>query len=262
MPKESNTKSSRYTVPAVEQAARLLFCLAEADTTHMSLTRICAEVGLHESRAFSILETLQQYGLAQRNVGGKGYSLGPGLITLSRKVIDNFNAPRLAEPFLKELAVKSGSTAILGLIVDEDETLVAAKYEGGSDVGLTVNVGRRHHITHGAVGKAIAAFLPKDKLARLLRRKNIYYHGEPERFDKKRFEKELVECRRLGYALDLEEIRKGFNAVTAPVLGANNYPIGHITVIGLLSADAARQLGPLVAEAGRNLSRLLGADIT
>ena len=105
MTKTRETKSkSRYTVPAVEQAARLLFCLAETDSSHMSLTQICAKIGLHESRAFSLLETLQQFGLTQRNIGGKGYSLGPGLITLSRKVIDNFNAPRLAEPYLKELA--------------------------------------------------------------------------------------------------------------------------------------------------------------
>lgn len=261
MPTDERTKSNRYTVPAVEQAARLLSCLADTDATHLSLTRICANLGLHESRAFSILETLQQFGLVQRNVGGKGYSLGPALITLSRKVLENFNAPRLAEPLLKELAIESGSAAVLGLIVNEDEILVAAKYDGASDVGITVNVGRRHHITHGAEGKAIAAFLPKATLAKFLRNKNIFYHGEPERFDNIRFQKELAECRRLGYTLDLEEIKKGFCAVAAPVLDATKTPIGHITVIGLLPVDTAHRLGPLVAEAGKALSRQLGAKV-
>lgn len=261
MLKGSHSNRNRYTVPAVEQAARLLFCLAETDSSHMSLTRICDQVGLHESRAFSLLTTLQQFRLVQRNIGGKGYSLGTGLITLSRKVIENFNAPRLAEPFLQDLAAKSGSTAILGLIVNEDEILVAAKQDAEGDVGITVSIGRSHHITHGAEGKAIAAFLPKEKLARLLRSKTVFYHGEPERFDKPRFKKELAQCRRRGYALDVEELQKGFSAVAAPVLGLAGTSIGHIAVIGLLSEEKIHQLGPLVAMAGKKLSRQLGAIV-
>ncbi len=34
-----------------------------------------------------------------------------------------------------------------------------------------------------------------------------------------------------------------------------------ISIIGLLSAEVARQLGPLVAEAGKALSRQLGARV-
>ena len=35
----------RYIVPAVEQTARLLFCLADAETSHLSLNEICARAG-------------------------------------------------------------------------------------------------------------------------------------------------------------------------------------------------------------------------
>jgi DNA-binding IclR family transcriptional regulator len=244
----------------VEQATHILFCLADAEASHLSLTEICARTGVHKSQAYSILLTLQKFGLAQRNIDGKGYSLGPGLITLSRKVLDNFNAPRLAEPFLKELAEKANSTATLGLIVD-DQLFVAAKYEGGRDVGLTVRVGRRFPLTHGADGKAIAAFLPEKELDELLQRADLYFHGDPKKLDRVRLKEELEECRRLGYALDLTEMNQKFSAVAAPVLGPSKTPIGHINVIGLLSIEEARQLGPLVAETGKVLSRQLGAKV-
>jgi hypothetical protein len=40
--KEKDPKSrDRYIVPAVEQAGRLLFCLADAETSHLSLNEIC-----------------------------------------------------------------------------------------------------------------------------------------------------------------------------------------------------------------------------
>ena len=98
----------RYMVPAVEQAMRILFQMAEAGTSHMTLTEIFNKAGIHKSKAFSILRTLDKFGVVQRDVDGKGYSLGPGLIMLSRKVLDNFNAPRLAEPILTDLAKTAG----------------------------------------------------------------------------------------------------------------------------------------------------------
>jgi DNA-binding IclR family transcriptional regulator len=194
-------------------------------------------------------------------VGGNGYSLGPGLIALSRKVLDDFNLPRIAEPILESLAKEARSTATLGLIV-EKQLVIAAKYEDRRDIGVaTVRIGRRWPIRHGAEGKAIAAFLPEEQLEELLKEDELYFHGKPEKLDRKRLMKELAECRRTGYALDLAEINQKFNAVAAPVLGPDGTPIGHINLIGVLFADDARRLGPMLADAGKTLSRQLGARI-
>jgi DNA-binding IclR family transcriptional regulator len=262
MPIETNTKErDPYNVPAVNQAARLLQCMAQHDGTHMSLTEICARTGLHNSRAFSLLHTLQKFNLIQRNIGGKGYSLGLGLVGLSRKVLDDLNIPRLAEPFLKNLAVAADSTSVLGLIINEDEIMVVGKYEGGRDVGVTVRVGRRLPISHSAEGKAIAAFLPSHALKRILQQDMLHYYGNNQHFNRKRLKAELAQCRKQGYALDLEDVKQGLNAVAAPLLGHKGLPIGYIGILGLLSADKARQLGPDVSEAARKLSQQLGAKM-
>jgi len=259
--KKGNQLRDRYIVPAVEQAARLLFCLADAESSHLSLTEICARTNMHKSHTFAILHTLQKFGMAQRNVAGSGYALGPGLITLSRKVLDDFNLPRIAEPILERLAKEARSTSTLGLIV-EKQLVVAAKYEDRRDIGVaTVRIGRRWPMTHGAEGKAIAAFLPEEQLNELLQEEELYFHGKPDKLDMKRLRKELAECRRTGYALDLAEINQKFNAVAAPVLGPDGAPIGHINVIGILFAEEAKRLGPFVAEAGKTLSKQMGARV-
>ena len=258
-PQEQNS-DDRYTVPAVEQASRLLFCLAGARSTHMSLIEICAQVGIHKSRAFSILHTLQKFGLVQRNTNRKGYALGPGLITLSRRVLDNLSAPRLAEPILEELARAAGGTAILGLI-SERNVFVAAKHEGERDIGVTIRIGRRFPLTYGSHGKAIAAFLPQKELDRLLHDEDLYFHGKPENFDRPRLNEELARCRRDWFAVDLGEMMPGLNTVAAPVIGPDVSPIGYLVVIGLFSADDVWASGPMVAEAGKALSRKLGADV-
>lgn len=264
MTKNNSPQSQdKYLVPAVEQAARLLFCLAQSEGTHMGLTELGAKLGLHPSRVFSLLHTLCKHDLAQRNVGGKGYSLGLGLIELYRKVLDDLHIPRIAAPILEELALATNSTAILGLIVDDDEIIVVGKREGGKDLGVTVKIGRRFPITHSAEGKAIAAFLPAKELKKLLQKKNLYFYSDPKYFDKERLTAELAECRRLGYALDLEDVKKhGPNVVASPVIGRHGLPIGSISVLSLFAADRAPEFGKLVSEAAKTLSRQIGAKVS
>jgi DNA-binding IclR family transcriptional regulator len=217
-------------------------------------------LGIHKSKAFSILHTLEKFGLVQRNTQRKGYALGLGLITLSRRVLDDLNVPRLAEPILEELARTAGGTAILGLITDSN-VFVAAKHEGEHDIGVTIRVGRRFPLTYGSHGKAIAAFLPQKELDRILNDGDLYFHGKPEHFDRARLNEELARCRHDGFAVDVGEIMPGLNTVAAPVIGPGGSPIGYLVILGLFSAEAAWACGPLVAEAGKALSRQLGADL-
>jgi len=226
----------------------------------MSLIEICAGVGIHKSKAFGILETLQRFGLVRKNEEGKGYGLGPGLISLSRKVLDDLSAPRLAEPILRELAQKTRSTAVLGLITDR-KVLVAAKHEGEGNIGVTMRIGHRLPLTYGAHGKAIVAFLSEEERTSLLKEKNLYFYGNPAKLDRKRLAQDLERCRREGYAEDLSEVNSGLNVVAAPVIGPSNTLIGFIEIFLLFSPEAAHECGPLVAEAGKRLSRELGAVV-
>lgn len=257
------TKKDReadYSVPAVEQAARVLFCLAGSSTSQMGLLEIAEQVGLHRGRTYSILLTLEKFGLVQKRGDRKGYSLGPGLITLSRKVLDDIDASRLAEPLLKELAGRFAVTAVLGLIADRN-AFVVAKQEGGTDIGVTIRTGHRFPLTYGSHGKAIAATLPPMELAQLLEEHDLYFHGAPEMLDRNRLERELATCRQEGFALDLGEMKPGLNSVAAVVFGPGTKPIGYIALIGLFSDEAARGSGPAVAAAARTLSRQLGAGV-
>ena len=260
MKDRQKTITERYSSPAVEQASQVLFCLAGTRSSHMSLIQICSEVGISKSKAFCILEALQKFRLVQRNSDGRGYALGPGLVSLSRKVLDDLSPPRLAEPILRDLARKTGSTAILGLTADED-VFIAGKCEGDGDIGVTTRIGYRMSITYGAHGIAIAAFLDKKEREKLLKRKDLFFYGDPARLDREQLRKDLKLCRKAGYTEDLGVARQGLNVVSAPVLGPSGTPIGYIELLVLFSADTARRFGPLVGEAGKSLSRQLGADI-
>jgi predicted transcriptional regulator len=62
MPDANDISSRTYKVPAVEQAIRIMLCLVDSGNNPKSLTDICSEVSIHRSKAFSILNTLDEYG--------------------------------------------------------------------------------------------------------------------------------------------------------------------------------------------------------
>jgi DNA-binding IclR family transcriptional regulator len=247
----------RYTVPAVEQAVRVMLCLAESGSSPRSLTDICGEVGIHRSKAFSILNTLDEYGFVKKNPNRRGYMLGPGLLTLTGKMLENLSLPRLVEPVLSGLAKKVGATVTLGAISD-DKTYVVAEYLGAPGIGISSPVGHVNPITYGAHGKAIAAFLPKTELEELLKNKELYFYGRPEKCNQTRLKRELVNCRRNGFALELGDIQKGMNAVAVPVLDQNSYPVGYLTIVGFFTGEEAMKLGPLAVEAVKEISKEAG----
>lgn len=252
-------KDDRYLVPALEQAASVLFCLAKADSSYTSLNDICERAGLHKSRAFAILHTLNKFGFVQKNTEGMGYSLGPSLVSLSRRFLDKLSAPRLAEPILAKLARKTRNTAVFGLIA-EKYVFVVAKHEGEQAVSITMRLGQRFPLSYGSHGKAIAAHLPANELDLLLREDKLYFHGDPSKFDRDRLGNEMEACRREGFAFEVEEMVRGLTTVAAPVTGVSGTPIGYIVLMGFFSAEVVSEFGLSVAWAGKALSQQLGAS--
>jgi len=254
---EQITKSNRYVVPAVKEAFRLLLCLADDDGISMSLNEICRRVGINKSKAFSILHTLQEFGVVLRNTEGRGYSLGPGLVRLSRGFLEKLSAPRLAAPIVAELSKRTGNTVVFGMLVDK-HAFVVAKNEGEQRIALTVRLGQRFPLTYGSHGKAIAAVISQEDLDILLKEEKLYFHGDPLAFDRGKLMEEIEQYRRDGFATDLGEMVPGIATVATAVTGPNQAPIGYIVILGLFPPEAARELGPLVAEAGKALSQQLG----
>jgi DNA-binding IclR family transcriptional regulator len=248
-------------VPAVEQAARILLCLGESPNFKMSLTEICKQVGIYKSKGHSILNTLKQSGFVEKDPQAKTYSLGPALIFLSRHVLDNLYYPDIVAPFLDDLAKETNGTALFGLVYGE-HLLVVGKREGNQNIGFSIRLGHRFHITLGAHGKAIVAFMPEVDREKILTKKRVYFHGlDSSRLNMKRLRDELSKCRQLGYAQDVGEVTQGVNFVSAPVFGVQEKIIGCIILIGTFAENLIEKYGAKTADVARRISYKLGADI-
>jgi IclR family transcriptional regulator, KDG regulon repressor len=259
---EEKEKKSGYEslVPAVDEAARILLCLAKSPSLKMNLTDICQSVGIYKSKGYSILNTLQKYGFVQKDPEGKTYSLGLGLISLSRKVLDNVNYNEIATPILETLARKTHSTALFG-IIDNANIFIVARQEADQDISVTIRPGYRFHITHGAHGKAITAFLPEDEREKILKQKKLFFYGDVSKHDTERLQTELAQCKEAGFAFDMGELNAGINVIASPVFDSHGRLIGSMFIMGTFLKSFVAKYGPTVAESARQFSSLLGADV-
>lgn len=262
MEDKKGQKKSEYTglVPAVDQAARILIFLAKHHSSKVKLIDVCAEVGIHKSKGFSILNTLQKYGIVQKDPAGKTYSLGLGLISLSRKVLDSLDYGTLAHPILKMVAEKTNSTALFGILRDEN-VFVVARQEVKQQISVTIRLGYRFSVSHGAHGKAIAAFLPEIERKALLKGRKLFFHGTAEKLDRQRLDVELARCREMGYAFDMGELNAGINVIAAPVFDSQDRPVGSLFIMGTFSESRVEEYGAVVADSARQFSEAIGANV-
>lgn len=262
IPKKNKNEKSAYKplVPAVEQASKILICLGDSPNFKMSLTAICRQVGVHKSKGYSILNTLRQFGFIEKDPQNKTYFLGSSLIFLSRNVLDNLRYPEIAAPFLDSLARDTNGTSVLGLISGA-HVIVIGKSKGNQNIGFDLRLGHRFHITLGAHGKAILAFMDELDRERVLARKKLYFFGEASHTDMSRLTEEIAVCRRLGFAWDVGEVTPGVSVLSAPVFGIGEKVIGCIILIGTFTESRIKEYGPKVANAATQISYKLGAKI-
>ncbi len=244
-------------VPAVDQASKVLLCLAKNPDKKMTLTQICTEVNIHKSKGFSILKTLEKYGFVRKDPLTKTYSLGLGLAYLGRKALDNVDYRELMSPFLERLVEETGQTALFGIISGEN-LFIVAKQESMEKIGVNIRLGHRFHITSGAHGKAIVSFMNDDEREKLLIRERLFFYGRPENYKRNILEREIEECRRLGFARDIGQLQPGINAVSSPVFGPGEKIIGCLILIGTFPESRIEEFGKKLVAVAREASLAIG----
>ncbi len=254
-------KKSIYppTSPAVEQAVKLLLCLGKNKGSDYGLTSICKEIGIHKSKGYSILNALARYDFITKDIKTKTYSLGPALLPLARRASEKFDLTAIAKDHLQTLAHETRSSVLLG-IISNDQFYIAGKYDGNDRLSVTVRQYQSLHITHGSHGKAIFAFLDEKEQQRIMDTGQLFFHGDPDSFDKDKLAQEVKFCRKNGYAVDNGEITPGITAVSAPLFDHNNEVTAGIVLVGTFTADKFETLGKKIAETGRIISRQAGAQ--
>jgi len=222
-----------YTVPAVERAIRIMTYLKHR---HAGVSQIADELAITRSNCFAILKTLHAHNLLAFRPADKTYSLGLGLLELGGAISKDFAVIGLVRPFLLRYVHDSKLTTFLVWRAGERRLILLDKEEAPGDVRLSISVGARLPITHGASGKCFLAFLPDDERERLIEVVGIHRTTEHTVTDPARYRSEIARIQRTGYVMSVEESTLGTNGLAAPVFDGDGRILLVLTALALTAS--------------------------
>jgi IclR family KDG regulon transcriptional repressor len=241
-------------VRAVERALAVLLCFSR-NTPELTLTQIAERVELNKSTVHRLLATLDQNRFIQRDSATGAYRPGIRLMQFAYLMLEQNDLRRYAAPFLRRLWEQYRETVDLA-VLDNAEVVYLEVLESPQRVKLAAAIGQRLPAFCTATGKALLAFMDDETIQRVID------NGMPKYTDRTILSREallenLRAIRAMGFAISEQEYEEGINAVAAPILDTNGYPIASIAVAGPAfrwSLSRMWEIGPAVLATAREIA--------
>lgn len=254
---EANIKKVNNPTPV--KTLEVLEVLASAKGG-LGVTEISRTLNLSKSTVHRILMALvdKQYVLKDEAI--RRYRLGFKLLLLSSQLLDSLELRQIARPDLVELVNKSRETVHL-VWLEGDEGVYVEKIDTPETIGLLSRVGKRVPLYSTAVGKTMLAFMEAKRLESYLQRVPLTPVTQHTITDVVTLKEQLTQVRQQGFAFDCEENRLEVICVAAPIFQSNEQAVAAISISGpdfRFSMARAKELGPIVREAGLRISKKLG----
>jgi DNA-binding IclR family transcriptional regulator len=243
---------------AVERALGMLEAIAQ-EPEGLSNAEISRKLQIPKSSASYILRTLVQRSYLNRDPQTGKYRVGLKILSLSRGALSGLDVREVALPIMRHLMEKTNLTCHLA-ILDGPEAVYIEKVEPQGFIKMDTWVGRRMRVHATSVGKTLVAYIPQDRLEKILS------SGMEKRTSKTittvpRFLKELDRVRAQGYAVDDEENNMGARCLGAPIfnqMGTIEASLGLSGTTQHVNAQTMPRIVEALKDAARHISMQLG----
>jgi len=225
------------------------------------VSEISRTLNLNKSTTHRVLATLEHLGYLRQTSEKGMYSPTLKIFNIASQIPTLLLPIRIIHPVLEELSRQSKETINLA-VLENGEVVYIDKVESSETLRMDLAVGRKVPAHCTALGKVLLANLPVDRLREVLKPELMRYTRKTIT-DEKEFEEELGKIKRLGYAIDDEELNLGIRCIAVPLYGYKERAIAAISIAGPSVRMTARNLKQMVQplkNASRRISYQLGAD--
>ncbi|MGH2549939.1 MAG: IclR family transcriptional regulator, partial [Thermomicrobiales bacterium] len=196
-----------------------------------------------------LLNDLAEQSVIERTEEGE-WTLSYRLLQIVGIQLERTSLPRLARPYLEQLAAETRETVFLA-VPSRGEIVYLDKVQTDLQLQLNVELGTRRPMHATGLGKAILAFLPEVEQARFLTTAPFPAFTNATITDAGTLESELESIRETGYALDREEMISGLHCIAVPLLNYTNRAVGAISIAGVATRSGSERFEHMI-------QRLLG----
>jgi len=218
----------KKTVNAVQTTLRILETLRSLGGA--GVTTIANETGLSKATVHNHLATLEHEEYVVKT-DDDSYQLGFQFLDLAHHARLRISIYDLVQREVDKLAVESGEMALY-TVEEHGRGVCIYRKLGENAVQTPLYVGYRSALHHTAVGKAILAHLPRDRVDEIIAERGLSVQTEDTITDSEHLFEELEAIRERGFAFNREETIPGLVGVGAPIIGQGGTVEGAISIIG------------------------------
>lgn len=252
--------SISYSVNSLRRGLSILECFIPRKH-HYSLAEITKVTGISKTSTFRLLSTFCELDYLKYDSKNKKYYLGPRVLSLGFSVLQSLDIREIARPYLENLAREFDKTVNLS-ILDKTEMVYIDRIKVHSIRDFNINIGDRIPVYNTAAGRAVLAYLEREKLLGIL--KEIKKHPNASGFigkDGNKLIRILDNVRANGFSISDEEVLKGVRAIAVPAFSQQKeyYAINVVVASELVSVNELKtKYAPKLIKVGRELSKAMG----
>lgn len=247
--------SGKSTAPALERGLAILEALARS-RGGLSLSQLTRYLDLPKSSVFCLLRTLENCGYLFRDPESGKYTVSLRVCNLASLALSGISMRDQARPHLRQLAEETHLTVHM-TILENGSCVLIEKVVPTGVTPIASWVGKHLSLHCTAVGKAVAAYLPEDQLAKILREQGLLRHNENTICSIKRLKQDLELVRQRRYALDDQEEEIGMRCIGAAVFDRDKV-VGALSLVATTNEIHSGNLPTLAANVIQTAARISG----
>ncbi|MCR8632642.1 IclR family transcriptional regulator [Paenibacillus radicis (ex Xue et al. 2023)] len=213
----------------VDRLLQLLECFT-LETPEWGVTELSHRLDLYKSVVHRMLSTLEGRGYVTQNSTTKKYTLGIKIFELGMVVSNQMDLRKIAKPLMDELSQNVNETVML-LVPDGLEGICLEKVESTHSIKSTSPLGRRVPLYAGATSKMLMAYLPEDKIEKIIQ-DGLQKMTEKTITDPEKLREQLRTIRGEGHCITVGEYTQGSMGIAAPITNYDGDIIASLSVTG------------------------------
>jgi DNA-binding IclR family transcriptional regulator len=243
-------------------ASEKTLLVLEAALTHSRFTEVVEATGLAKATTHRILGTLVDRQFVTVDANGN-YLPGPKILSLAGMALQRVDISAIARPFVNELVAETHCTVHLG-VANGDEIIYLVRADSDRPYVMPSRVGLAIPMHSTGIGKVVLGSWADDELERFVARAGLPARTSSTITSLEALRSEMVDVRRLGYALDREENAPGLGCVAAAIrdhTGTVKYGISVSTLLIQHTLEQIEAMSDLTKRAADRISAALGCQV-
>jgi DNA-binding IclR family transcriptional regulator len=159
------------------------------------------------------------------------YRLGPTAFRLAATMMSAWNFPKMARPYLEELAERSKETVYIGVLDRAAQVITYVDaIQSAHSVRYAITVGITRPLYCTAAGRVLLTFADEKFRDNYLRSIKLARLTPNTLTDRKELLKELDKIRRAGVAISVSQLFEGSAGISAPIYASEGQVIAAIAI--------------------------------